>query len=602
MFAIGLILCIFSLITSGLGVFVLIDGFSTYFWQEPTLILLLFGSLAALALSIFLMAKSETGEDIGLWFQEKKEGTAYKKFVKKYQASEHFTNPDRKDLQRFYASESQTVAYDTALREDFEILPTGRFYTLYNRNDPYVEIADMEDCVRKLNIGWQEKLERLQAYAEKGWNAARVALYQIYYYGVKKDGDKDCIEKNEKLAMQYLNVAVKGGYVHAQEQLVWMAQEEKDYEKAEKLIEKYGLQGTHVYYMYWGAAYYYGYGVSVDYKKAPAYFEKANLWKYTIKMRVRCLERLRRFGEAMAICRDLMKMNDSWGTAQYSEILSNEFGKHKKAFRIVKRAHKKGDNTDDILFRLAYSYTKGYGCKKDAARAIELYQILADRDVVVAVNNLAAIYSKDATYEAKDVFALYLKAADLGETRAMANVGWAYLEGKGVAKDEKKALAYFQKSADLGDEVGIAGLGYCYANGCGTAKNVKKAIEIWKRAEYYEDCQYRLGNIYYYELKQYSEAKKYCLAYLATLERKNIVGDNKNGFMNANFCLGYIYSQERFYETALEYYRVAADYGDATAMHNIGVYYENGWGVEKDWETAKYWYAQAKENGYKASK
>ena len=79
-------------------------------------------------------------------------------------------------------------------------------------------------------------------------------------------------------------------------------------------------------------------------------------------------------------------------------------------------------------------------------------------------------------------------------------------------------------------------------------------------------------------------------------------GDNKNGFMNANFRLGYIYSQERFYETALEYYRVAANYGDATAMHNIGVFYERGFGVEKDLETAKYWYARARENGYKDSK
>ena len=601
MFAIGIIL-FFMACPLSLLMFSFMFTESAAFWTEPLMWGTAFGGLLLTALAIFLILKSETGQEIVFWFEEKAELAAYKRFVKKYQAPEHFTHPHRKDLQRFYATREQECVYDTALRKEFNILPSNAYYRFWDRKNPFVEIFSAAEWVKNLHYKWEDKLEVLKSYADQGYNAARVALYQIYYYGVKKDGDKDCIEKNEKLAMQYLNVAVKGGYVHAQEQLFWRAFEEKDDEKAEKLIEKYGLQGTHVYYMYWGEVYYDGEGVSVDYKKALAYYEKANLWKYTIQMRVRCLKQLRRFGEAMAICRDLMKMNDSWGTAQYSEILSNEFGKHKKAFRIVKRAHKKGDNTDDILFRLAYSYAKGYGCKKDAARAIELYQILADRDVVVAVNNLAAIYSKDAAYEAKDVFALYLKAADLGETRAMANVGWAYLEGKGVAKDEKKAVAYFQKSADLGDEAGISGLGYCYANGYGTVKNVKKAIEIWKRAERYEDCQYHLGNIYYYELKQYSEAKKYCLAYLATLERKNIVGDNKNGFMNANFRLGYIYSQERFYETALEYYRVAADYGEATAMHNIGVFYERGLGVEKDLETAKYWYARARENGYKDSK
>jgi TPR repeat protein len=384
---------------------------SAAFWTEPLMWGTAFGGLLLTALAIFLILKSETGQEIVFWFEGKAELAAYKRFVKKYQAPEHFTHPHRKDLQRFYATREQECVYDTALRKEFNILPSNAYYRFLDRKNPFVEIFSATEWVKNLQYMWEDKLEILKSYADQGYNAARVALYYIYYYGVKKDGDKDCIEKNEKLAMQYLNVAVKGGYVHAQEQLVWMAQEEKDYEKAEKLIEKYGLQGTHVYYMYWGEAYYYGYGVSVDYKKALAYFEKANLWKYTIQMRVCCLEQLRRFGEAMAICRDLMKMNDSWGTARYSAILSNEFGKHKKAFRIVKRAHKKGDNTDDILFRLAYSYAKGYGCKKDAARAIELYRILADRDVVVAVNNLAAIYSKDAAYEAKDVFALYLKAA-----------------------------------------------------------------------------------------------------------------------------------------------------------------------------------------------
>ncbi len=601
MFAVGIVLCIMSLVSSGLGVFVLIDGFSTYFWQEPTLILLLFGSLAVLALSIFLMVKSETWEDIAFWFEEKKEIAAYKKFVKKYQAPEHFTHPHRKDLQRLYGSESKKAVYDMRLRAEFNLVPSNAYYRFLDREDPYVKIASADEWVRKLHYKWDERLEELESYAEQGYNAARVALYQIYYHGVKKENEKDFIEKNEKKALKYLNAAVKSGYVHAQEQLVWMALGEKDYEKAQALIGKYGLQGTYIYYMYWGEAYYYGYGVSVDYQKALAYFEKANLWGYTIQCRVACLKQLRRFGEALAICRDLMKMNDAWGIAQYSGLLSAEFGKHHKAFRIVKRAYKKGCNAEGVLFRLAYCYADGLGCKKDVARAVELYQILADKNDTAAINNLAAIYSKESAYEAKDVFALYLKAADLGDERAMANVGWAYLEGKGVAKDEKKAFAYFQKSAELGDVAGISALGRCYENGWGVAKNVKKAIEIWRKAEYYEGCQYRLGSIHY-DMKQYAEAKKYFLAFLATIERKNIIKDWKDSIRDANFCLGYIYSQERFYETALEYYKVAADYGNATAMHNIGVFYENGWGVEKDWETAKYWYARAKENGYKASK
>ena len=51
----------------------------------------------------------------------------------------------------------------------------------------------------------------------------------------------------------------------------------------------------------------------------------------------------------------------------------------------------------------------------------------------------------------------------------------------------------------------------------------------------------------------------------------------------------------------MKYYKIAANLGDATAMHNIGVLYENGQGVEASYDTAQYWYKKARNNGYKGN-
>jgi TPR repeat protein len=50
---------------------------------------------------------------------------------------------------------------------------------------------------------------------------------------------------------------------------------------------------------------------------------------------------------------------------------------------------------------------------------------------------------------------------------------------------------------------------------------------------------------------------------------------------------------DRDYGEAMTWYRKAADAGNATAMYNIGVLYENGFGVQMDSDKAVEWYKKA---------
>ena len=52
---------------------------------------------------------------------------------------------------------------------------------------------------------------------------------------------------------------------------------------------------------------------------------------------------------------------------------------------------------------------------------------------------------------------------------------------------------------------------------------------------------------------------------------------------------------------AAEWYRKAADQGNARAQNNIGLSYDNGRGVLKDWSIAYMWYNLAAAKGNKTA-
>jgi TPR repeat protein len=76
------------------------------------------------------------------------------------------------------------------------------------------------------------------------------------------------------------------------------------------------------------------------------------------------------------------------------------------------------------------------------------------------MNNLATMY-RDGTGVAKDeteAARWFRKAADAGNSRAMANLGTAYENGGGVKKDLEEAVRWYRKAADAGNDFARAAL------------------------------------------------------------------------------------------------------------------------------------------------
>ena len=77
-------------------------------------------------------------------------------------------------------------------------------------------------------------------------------------------------------------------------------------------------------------------------------------------------------------------------------------------------------------------------------------------------------------------------------------------------------------------------------------------------------------------------------------------GDAKKGDAEAQFRLGVLYEEgdgvEKDFEKAVKLYRLAADQGHTMAQGNLGWMYTNGNGVEEDLDEAAKWYRRSEQS------
>ena len=69
----------------------------------------------------------------------------------------------------------------------------------------------------------------------------------------------------------------------------------------------------------------------------------------------------------------------------------------------------------------------------------------------------------------------FTKAAKMGLPEAQVNLGWCYLNGVGVEKNDIEAAKYFRMAAEKGLDIAQNNLGVCFEQGRGVPKDKKKA-------------------------------------------------------------------------------------------------------------------------------
>ena len=204
--------------------------------------------------------------------------------------------------------------------------------------------------------------------------------------------------------------------------------------------------------------------------------------------------------------------------------------------------------------------------KQDYVDAMRSYVTASsDKDPAVragALNRIGILYERElgVSQDYSRAREFFVKAAELGNGYAQANIGDFYFFGLGLPRDTEKALIWYRKGADQNVLLGLNQTGWIYLQGLGVAKDPSEAMKWYRRS--------------------------------ADL-----------GSANGVYELGWIYGhvEPMNYVEAMTWYRKAASQHHVEAQNNIGTLYEKGLGVPQDYSQAAYWYGLASNAGYARS-
>jgi len=93
----------------------------------------------------------------------------------------------------------------------------------------------------------------------------------------------------------------------------------------------------------------------------------------------------------------------------------------------------------------------------------------------------------------------FRQAADLGHVKAQYNLGIAYVQGEGVAKDYRQGINWFRQAADQNFAPAQLNVGIAYAQGLGVEKDPQQALAWYQKAakQGFAPAQYNLGTMLY---------------------------------------------------------------------------------------------------------
>lgn len=165
------------------------------------------------------------------------------------------------------------------------------------------------------------------------------------------------------------------------------------------------------------------------------------------------------------------------------------------------------------------------------------------------------------------------------------------------AGDFKTAFDWYIKAAELGNSNAITQVGLMYYSGIGTEVDYNAAFNRLNRGFIFlhrnAPVFYTLGEMYFYGRgveQDYSKAFQFYFWAYGN-------GHNINAAFRVAEMYEYGYGTEIDNQRAVDYYTRAAHGGNVVAMSKLGLIYETGELAEQNLEQAKQWYFLAAANG-----
>lgn len=237
-----------------------------------------------------------------------------------------------------------------------------------------------------------------------------------------------------------------------------------------------------------------------------------------------------------------------------------DLGNYEEAFALYLQAAEAGDAK--AIYNVGALYARGEGVEEDDLTALEWFKKAAEMDYPDALYTIGNAYSfgnygLQIDYGAS--FSYCLRAAQLGNAKAMFAIGNMYDRGIGIAEDKELAVQWYQKASMLGNASATYNLASKYLNGEAVQEDPVFAGKMFERAA-------ELGSV--------------------------------SGMVETGHAYHYgRYGMAVDYAVAAQWYQKGVDQGDAHCMRHLAELYASGLGVEKDIEQARTYYLQAQEAG-----
>lgn len=368
--------------------------------------------------------------------------------------------------------------------------------------------------------------------------------------------------------------------------------------------------------------------------------------KYTRENLKKCIADVAKYRTVKLYCgessfsfrSDILCKNSDVFAATFKQLLKSMDG----AWDAVKEKMESGLVDIDVTGDKdgAFERAKGYYDEDEYSKAFPIMKELADAGYTKAYTYVAYMYKYGkGTSEDKEKMAVYYeKAVDAGYNNVANSLGLYYYE----KKDYEKALKYFLKcgsSENTSRATALANAGYIYEYGKGMAVDREKAVQCYRKSLLYStelestarkalirlkepvenkadfieatktmlmgltvDQMYDKGLAYEQGLNNHTVSLPKAYAYFkAAADRDNTKALLKMGdiMISEYYPFNDKSKSDKYYQKAFKVYKHLADNNDGDACNELGCMYQKGKGVKVDKDQAKYYFKKGAVNGDK---
>jgi len=214
----------------------------------------------------------------------------------------------------------------------------------------------------------------------------------------------------------------------------------------------------------------------------------------------------------------------------------------------------------------------------------EQLQRACDRGESASCSELSKLYAASpvhtATAAALRAAAMYMDRCAGGDRTACTSLGYLYLRGHGVNKDQRRAASTFFASCKAGEQRACHNLGVAYMNGWGVERDRERAVTLLDKACNGGDMRScsTLATAYYRALGVAMDQPRAVELYRRACDGNDADGCAAIGVMLARGSGGL----EQDVEQGKNLLHQACENGSAHACQHLGGMYQQGNGVARD--------------------